>query len=60
MKKEINKDVHTLCCGKNRCPQIVVDKKAKIVTLTDDFGGKVLLEKVQFDLLKSKIKDGSI
>jgi hypothetical protein len=37
-----------------------VDKKTKDVVLTDDFGGKVILEKVQFDLLKTKIKDGSI
>jgi hypothetical protein len=59
MKKQ-TKEVHTLCCGKNRCPQIIVDKKTKDVVLTDDFGGKVILEKVQFDLLKTKIKDGSI
>jgi hypothetical protein len=56
-----NKDtVHTLCCGKNKCPQVTIDKKTGDAKLTDDFGGKVILEKVQFDLLKKKIKDGSI
>lgn len=58
--KDNEKMVHTLCCGKNKCPQISIDKQTKDVVITDDFGGKVVLEKVQFDLMKKKIKDGTL
>ena len=50
-------DLVLLCCGRGRCPSI---KKAKGVDnsyeLSDDHGGKVILTKDQFLVIRDAIK----
>ncbi len=46
-----------LCCGKGRCPAIKKEEGERdMYSLTDDFGGKVLLSKDQLSVIQEALE----
>jgi len=47
-----------LCCGKGRCPAIKKEEsQGDMYSLTDDFGGKVLLSKEQISVIQEALEE---
>ena len=57
MSKLKSKDgVVTLCCGRDKsCPQVAIEEDK--VTIVDDYGNKVIMEKEQADLIDEALKE---
>jgi hypothetical protein len=57
MNIKIKNDEAFLCCGKGRCPVLKKSKEeADHYTLTDDFGGEVLLTKNQLLVIQEALE----
>lgn len=48
--RKIDEKRVSLCCGGKRCPELL--KTTDHITITDDFGGKVILTHEQADAIQ--------
>jgi hypothetical protein len=47
-----------LCCGKGRCPALKKSEdQEEMYSLTDDFGGQVLLSKEQLTVIQEALEE---
>ena len=54
---KIKDGIVTLCCGRDKsCPQIAFNEDQK-VTIADDYGNTVIMEKEQAKLIEGALKE---